>query len=458
MKRTPQRILGIAMADHALLLAQVHLGGAQPRVIRQSCFDLAAPHALDDVQACGLALAAHLKEHGYTAREAVVGLPARHVMTRHRSVPAAADADALGNMLRLGIERDFPGRSREWTFDYHLGTAHDGVSDCLLVATRAALLEKLSQVLTAARVRLRAATPTALVAAAGIAPDRPCLFVSHAGAELLLAARGGWTTLMRLPVDDSVLESREQQAVLTGSVMRALASQDAEMDATIDRDAGVTLLADRSVGDAYRLAVRRALEPTLKVHDGGTIDCATALARGGLPVDLVSSKLAAPSRAGLSQRVRIAGYVAAVVVLLLLLVGWRWWSASAELHRLRSAYDTIAARADTLDDVRRTISDADPWYRHRPGYLDCLAAISHAFPVEQRIWVTSLRIGDDLRGSVKCRAANKDTMLACLKAMQASPALTDVQLRDWSEADRAAGIVGFEITFTCTGVSPEQSG
>mgnify|MGYP006908232388 FL=1 len=379
-------------------------------------------------------------------------------MLRTRAVPAAADAEALGNMLRLGIERDFPGRSRDWTFDYQLGAARDGVSDCLLVATRSALLAKIAQVLTAAKVRLRAATPTALVAAAAVEPARPCLFISHAGAELLLAAHGGWTTLMRLPVDDSVLESRQQQTALSGAVMRALASQDAGMDAVSNQDAGITLLADRSIGDTHLRAVRQALEPTLALRDGGTVDSAAALAHGGPSVDFVCSKLAAAARTGMSRRARLAGYAAAAVVLLLLLVGWRWWSASAELDRLRDAYAAIAAQADALDAVRRTISDADPWYRQRPGYLDGLAAVSQAFPVEQRIWVTSLRLGDDLRGTIKCRAASKETMLACLKAMQASPALTDVQLRDWSEADRAAGIVGFEITFTCTGAPPEPSG
>ena len=130
-----QKLLGLAITEQALLIAEVSGGGAGagPRVRRLG--ELRYPHnALPaDLGTLAGALRQLLKKERFTARRVVVGLPAKWVLTQMREVPPA-DAAAAANILRVAVETAFPADIKGLVCDYAGRPDRGHASDLLLLA------------------------------------------------------------------------------------------------------------------------------------------------------------------------------------------------------------------------------------------------------------------------------------------------------------------------------------
>ena len=463
MSKRGRNIIGIAVVGDALLLAEVRLAGGQMQVLRQSRLPVEADALDADPQAVGNALAAHLRQHHYTSKDAVVGLPAQWLLTRTKQMPAVKDDHARQNMVRLAIEREFKARATPWTFDYYMAEpAGDGTqTQTLLVATRTDLLKNVVQLLAAAKLHPVRIMPTALALASSPAADvAGLLHLSPTGCELVHLSSGQVMAITHLPVDASA-SGASTTASLASAVSRSLATVSiAAAPHAGERSNRLTLIADEAV-DAQALAdATSALAGQFAVDVQPTMDAAVALASsaaqaGPQGIDFLHHKLLPAKAAGLSKGKRAAILAAAIVLLLVAMMGYRWYSASSTLTQLQTANAAIADDAQRLQTVRDHLAAADPWFDGRPSQLDCLAALTEAIPSEGDIWVTNLTLDEALAGSVKCKADRKDTMLAYLQAMQDSAMLDQIQLRDWNQAQRDSSLVVFEITFAYLGSEGE---
>jgi len=166
-----------------------------------------------------------------------------------------------------------------------------------------------------------------------------------------------------------------------------------------------------------------------------------------LPVDFLHSRLAPRKGLAVGRKVAWAAGVAAAVLLagtLLAvdLVQTEGDVANLQAHLERSA-DAVA-EAETL--VQRT-AFARSWYDRRPPLLDCLRAVTLAFPAEGGIYATNLRLDDALQGVVSGKAARESMVLGVLDGLKASPSFTDVKPLYLREAGRGQREVAFALSF-----------
>src|SRR5471030_1413989 len=102
MFRAGQQILGIAIGEKTIHLAEVRgaagAGGAGGTTQVQRCATFAVPAdaGWDKPQNLGRSLGEFLRQQGFSARHAAVGLPGRWVLLRSRPMPPAAPAAAAG--------------------------------------------------------------------------------------------------------------------------------------------------------------------------------------------------------------------------------------------------------------------------------------------------------------------------------------------------------------------------
>lgn len=456
MTKRGRHIIGIAVTRDALLLAEVRLAGGQPQVLRQSTlpFKLSALNA--DPRAVGSALAAHLRDHHYTSKDAVVGLPAQWLMTRIKEIAAVKDDQARQNMIRLAIEREFKARASQWTFDYAMVGGEDASETgtrALLVAARTDLLQQLTEMLSAAKLHPVRVMPSALAVMptvkAGVAG---ALYLSPAGNELVHYSGSQPVAISYLPGDaDAIAEG--SSASLAAAVSRSLAAVGNARQALQGKRDELLLIADKVAREQTLDSVKSALAGRFTVLAQPEVDTAAALASsetfaGLCAIDLLHHKLLPAARKGMTRGKRAGVIAAALALLLIFLTGYRWYRASSTLAQLQAASAAIAEDAQMLQAVREHLAAAEPWFDDRPTQLDCLAVLTDAIPSSGTIWVTNLTLDHTLAGSVKCKADREGTMLAYLQAMQDAPALGQVQLRDWNQAQRDASLVVFEITFT----------
>lgn len=400
------------------------------RVARSGVLPMPAEVA-GDPAAAGARLAAYLKAEGYGAREVAFGLPNRALFATARTLPPLPTAAARAGMLRLAVEKEH-GDGR-LVFDF---VERADAAAALLVAVNAAQLKRLGDTAAAAGRRLTGVTATALCGAD--ADDGTRLTVDADGADLVAFRGGRAAALTRLT------GTTLGPASLPADTTRVVVGP-----ATADDQAAADALADR-LGERF------------EVQREGVADAAGAVAealasRPETVPDFVNRRLApvVASRGGAWRRPAI--YAGVALLLGAGALGAWGYSRARAVGNLESAYAALAPRADALQAVRDRTASAAPWFNHRPETLEVLAALTECFPTSGRIWVTGLRLDAAGAGSIKCRADRKDTMLACLNAMQNANSLHGVELRDWNEADRTRGVVGFEIVFRHGAAAPAEA-
>src|SRR5690242_13304528 len=111
-------LLGLAVGDRSIVCAQLSTRAGRRVVRRLATFDLPAGVTLDQPDAAGQAFASFLRQNGFSATRAIVGVPARWLIATERDVPPA-DAESTRAMLRLHAERmSGAGEGGELLFDY----------------------------------------------------------------------------------------------------------------------------------------------------------------------------------------------------------------------------------------------------------------------------------------------------------------------------------------------------
>ena len=246
MKRTRNnKVLGLAIGDRSILVAEVAAGSGggpggpagRPRVTKVGEFDFPAGVTLQQAGAAGtpdLGRASNefLRAGGFTARTAVVGVPARWVLSKPKEVPPAGP-DLIAESLRLQAEEDFPAEI-EAVYDYAGETSPSEPRTVLLLAMPGRYVEQVSALAEAARLTVETITPVAVAVAAATAraagpaglagrgreanKDALALSVGPGGAEFV-ASRGGHARSLR-----HLGSAASSPAALVGELRRAVAA------------------------------------------------------------------------------------------------------------------------------------------------------------------------------------------------------------------------------------------
>jgi len=452
MAKQHANLLGIAITETSVQVAECRGTGRSAKAGRRSSFEIDAGEVFESPERFGERLAEHLKQEGYSAKHAAVGLCGRWVLARAMALPSAEGA-TLAGMVRLKIEREFAGGQVDLCFDYQDAppaaatgaTATSAQRDLLLVGMPKRRLEKLQRGIVAAGLELTRVGATPLDLCASADRDGLGLVVDPAGITLTHRVAGrcaGFATAGYDTTGAGTDNASTKQLVAAASRLAMTNFAGAS---------GPVVLADTAELDAdARAAIAAALAEKFGPCDTAAADAAFAAAREASAADtvnLLDSKLAvAPPRT-------LPGYakwlIRAAVLFLLVggVVGYLWVDANRELTTLQDEYDTIEDSAARLQTVREDTRAAAGWFDDRPPVLDCLLELTHTFPKRGRIWVTALTIEPDASGTVSCRADDEDTMWDYVRAMDASPRLSDVVLRRQNDAGRQADELVFDVSF-----------
>ncbi len=455
-------VLGLVLGERSLSIAELAATGETREVRKTGEFAYPAGMGLDAPDALGKALGSFLKERGFTARVALVGLSARRLVVKLKEVPPA-DRATLNDILRIQAEGEFDAELKDLAYDYEGGTA-GGV---LLAATPRRDVDNAEKLCLAAGLTAAAVTSSALAIGA-----QAC---RTAGGECLVISSGpGGVEVTSQRADMAVavrhLRVPEQDAAFAGTVRRTILpirGNSREMIAWNIPEA-------KALGEALGIAVRVGDNARLGVTGASDAFTASAVAVAaigmgddGPEVDFLHSKLAPPK----VQRIPRWTYSAAALALIAIGGGYY-------------AYTSLQQKKDDLATLNRIVRDEEPvmkliraendkvtfaraWHGGDPRYLGCLDAVTRVFPDDGAIFSTSLSIKEppkptvtfsagkkappqdmtQLLGQLNGKAGDQRRVQAVLTGLKGSPAFTNVQLVGTNNVGRT-GEVTFSITFT----------
>jgi hypothetical protein len=400
------KVLGLSVGEKSLLAAEV-VAGDRPDVKRVAEMVYPEGVSIADPPALGKALGEFLRDNKFTARNAVIGLPARWLVVKPKDVPPS-DPSTLAAMLRLQAEGEFSAELKDLVYDY----AADSVGhprSVLLVATSRKYIDAVNAMCEAARLSPEIITSSAV--ALGVVTGRSVesknplvLLVSPAGAEL--TAQNGTASSairhMRGPGPDRPFVGELRRAI---SGMPPAGTNGTPRELVLWDAAGTSSFDAATLGESLGLKIRTGDLPILGVDtseatrngDGRKYAAAVSLALLGIveetrPVDFLHSRLA-PPKPPLVNIWMAAGVVAVLAVLAISYL----------------VYGTIQSRQNLLDKINagnaeqapavkkaRAFNDmvdfAQAWHQGSPRYLACLRDLTVALPRDGQTYALSLSL------------------------------------------------------------------
>jgi len=473
-----RKMLGLAVTERAITAVEVGVAHGRPAVLHAAEFPLPEGDAAREPAALGRALRQFLKRNRFSCSRCVIGLGTRWLAAREKSLPPTAP-DLMAGVLSLTAEREFASDPKDLVLDCtkpadcrHGDSSTGQGHSVLLVAAPRRNVDHLLATAEAAGLRVTAVTSStmALAAATAGAPAsrRLLLYLAPGGAELCVQSSGGSCVPRCLPMaapgaaagaspEDSWMSD------LAGELHRVLAllpgapASPQPPELVIWNSAGLPAKALEALGERLSLATRQCAYPAdLGLADDaaattGESAAAAALALcglrpGTLALDFLHSRLSPRRRFALGRKVVWAAGLAALVVIgcLALLLQWRNQVQEADelSGQLADMKPAVAAAKDIVDKA----AFARGWYDRRPRFLNCLRELTLAFPIEGRIWTTSLGIGEDMRALLSGKASDERSVLEVLDRLTNNPKFSDVKPLYIREVGGGSSEVSFAIS------------
>ena len=481
MMMTSRKMLGLAVTERSITAVEVACVRGGRKVLHAAEFPLPQDDAAREAAPLlGKALRQFLRRNHFSASRCVIGIGARWLVAREKSLPPTSP-DLLAGALSIATEREFASDAKDLVFDYSGPVDSAQGQSVLLVATSRQNVDYLLAAARAAGLRVAAVTSStlALAAATGGPPSsrRLVLYLSPTTVELSVQSGGGTRLLRHLPISPPAAAAHGSPLAdgwldnLAGELRRVVAllpgSQTPEqaLDLVIwnaSGPPGAEALAD--LGKRLSLAARLCQYPSdLEIADGpaapaGEPAAAAALAAAGLnrqllAVDFLHSRLSPRRKITVGRKAAWAAALAAAVILPCLALFLAWRAQQGEVDDLKGQLDAMQPSLAAAKDIVRKATFAGRWYDQRPRHLDCLRELTLAFPAEGRIWTTSLAISEDMRVLLSGKAADQGAVLEVVDRLDGNPKFAEVQSLYISEVGGGSLEWSFAISLRFVGAS-----
>lgn len=396
----------MAIGERSMLLAEIISAADKPEARHLAEFEYPAGTSPQEPQALGEALGEFLRQKQFTARQAVVGLPAKWLLVKTKEVPPA-DSKTASDMLRLQAEGDFSSELRDLVFDYAGESNPAQTQNVLLVATPRKYIELAEKLCEAAKLNAIAVTSSAaalgaVTSRAPAARNAVVLALTTGSAEISAQSGGHPMSLRHLRSPGA----GGQEALFLSELRRAVSMLPSNGSSTgremiVWDGAG----AEEALGQNLGMPVRFGDLPSLGIRtvdsarngEGRKYGAAVALGLAAigpdrLPVDFLHSRLAPPPERVVKPWMMWTGIAVLVAIVVGVLGYLALNSMQNELSTLNSQYTAKEPHIKSATAFVNTVKFAERWEPNDPRYLACLKALTEVFPEDGQTYVTSLTI------------------------------------------------------------------
>ncbi len=433
MKRRTGKILGMALSQKSILIAEIGTKADAPAVQHLAEFVYPEGLSLEQPVELGQAFKQFLRGQKFSTREAIIGLPAKRLVTRRKDVPPAEPAIAA-SMLRLQAEGEFSSEPDALVMDFAGTTSTTATSSVLLIAATRASIDQCAAMSKAAGLKLLGVTVTA--AALGRATSRVpggdgvVVSLAQGGAELVVQHGEAATQVRHLNVGDAT--AAESLGLLVGEIRRTVAAlprNGSPLTLAVWNSTEGTQSAGSVLEQRLSMPVTMPdLRSIVTTDETGMNRFAPAVAvalagldAAALPVDFLHSRLAPPRETSSKRKLVWGIAIAATVLLAALIVLLSYDSAKAQLARDKAKLDSMSGAVEEAKTAQARLEFARKWAPGTPLAVACLRDLTKLFPEENSIWITGFSLHPNRTGELLGKASNSRQVLNLLDQMNATP-------------------------------------
>jgi hypothetical protein len=406
------KVIGLSVGEKSLLAAEV-VTGDKPEVKRLAEFVYPDGISPANPVELGTALGEFLKQKDFTAKSAVVGLPARWLVVKSKDVPPA-DPTTLANLLRLQAEGEFSTELKDLVYDYAADLSAGNPKSVLLIATSKKYVDGASAMCEAAKLNAVIVTSSAValgsVTGRSIQAKNPLvLLVSPAGAELTSQSGNTPSAIRHLrgPGPDRPFVGELRRAI-SGMPASSNGINGAGRELVLWDAAGGSAFDSGTLGESLGLTVRNGDLPIFGVSateaasngEGRKFAAAVALALLGVgettrSIDFLHSQLAPVEPPRIPRWVSISSLAAIAVLALVFLAYTTLQNRQAKLDKINDQLNSVKDDVTTANEFVTKVSFAQYWHMGDPRYIACLADLTKAIPQDNQTYALSLILKED---------------------------------------------------------------
>lgn len=400
--KTGSKILGLAIGQKSILLAEVAPRGGKHAVQHFAEFVFPEGLSLATPEKLGEALGAFIKGRKFSTRDAVIGLPAKRLVTRQKDVPPAS-AHVVASALRLQAESEFSAELDNLVMDYAGTPSTSHATKVLLIATNRHLVEQCEAMAKSAGLRIQGITATsaALGRITSRLPDGDgwVLNLGHSGAELVVQHGADPAHLRHLNVAGGT--TPEGIAGLAGEIRRVMATVPRNgtpntlsvwRGPALPGDTNPTSVLEQRLGIPVNTPELRKLvatdNPEADAYAPAVAVALSALETTGLPVNFLNSRLTPPPPPLISTQKKLA---IAAVILVLLGIGGAYYHLMQKRTELSRIETELANNKKEVDGARaeaQQLANAQNALTLGPNFIKVMRDVTQLFPQQPNtIWV-----------------------------------------------------------------------
>jgi hypothetical protein len=467
----PKRFIGLALEEDSILAADVRCEKDRFLVSRTKYFVIPEGASLKDPEKLGMALGQFLQENGFSAKKAILGIPAKWLMIREKIIPVSTK-DSIVGILKIQAEREFSLGPDELALDYTGRIENNKPNHLYLLAMLKGNLDKaILAVRWAGRDVLSVTVSTvvlfSIMRSKMFAPvPRYFLYLRKGYAELL--ERDGEQIIDVRHIQKDLKKDTEAFIIELHRSLSCYSSNPAKegMD---------QILIWNASGDSCRNELKQLAE-SLPSHKKIMEPNSALVDKLDLPVGEDAYTMAAPIMLGsgfnnadpfyidfLNARMNVkhsmikrnqvfwAAAVASGIVILFLALLLVWRGDKKDVSELRAKLDGMREDIGSAKEIIQKVNMAAGWYSERPRILECLTALTTTFPEEGSIWVTNLALTEELKGVVSGRANDEKNVIDILDKLKGNKMFSDVQMIYLQDNGKSSGEVSFSMNFSYAG-------
>ena len=464
-----RNILGLALDELGIVATELEVRAGRPHIHRTGEFLWEREFQPANIRPLGEQFRQFLRDHRFSARQAIVGIGAKWVLTKEVALPPVT-SDALGGVLRIQAERVFSLNAEELVFDYCGRADVAEKSRVLLAAAQRQFVEQIRELAGVAGLQVRSVTISALALGDAWSEAGPehghGLYLRPTYCEFWSLANGRPQSIHYLPMParNGTPDDDTQSLV---SAIRRMILLSPQRDSAAPHQ--VTAYAGCGLPDEIIARLNERLAPQIVITDGtaglhaqelgapqelqemrslaAAAVALTATRAGGPAVDFLNSKMGTKKT---SHRKRVVVWAALLgaaflVALGVLLADWR--RDRLDIATYTQQLEQMGEDIATAKAIVERVSYAGSWTSRQPRFLECLRELTEAFPQEPVVWATSLALDETGKGTLIGKTAREESFYEVLDKIKEKKAFAEVKMIHIRDAGRGSREKEFAVSF-----------
>ncbi len=477
IKLGSSKILGLSLWPDGALAAQVAIEGGTAQIARTAEFIAPAGITLDKPAEFGRALHSFLRMQGISAKTAVIGLPARMLMSRKKDIPPATLQNTIMS-LQLVAETEFASEASRLVVDFTGTPSTSTHSSVMLFATEQNILAQVQAMADSAGLRLEALTSTSAAqlaaASTGAGHDDLIVTIYRSGAEALIGRNANPSQVRHIPMGGDGDESVDR---LAGEIRRMMiAAQNIDTAPALSVWGG-----SKMTGAALGARLNMAPAPARLAHMTAELTqeqnqfapavalALTMLNPHGPPVNFLKSRLAVKARTSHRRQITWAAVVGVMLIAAVTygIVDYQQKTNLLDSLKKRITANNVAAKNAQAAVDRLTLVRG--WVNQNPLCLAALRDLTTYFPEDATIYATSFSYKTEkvvitaakknadqpestiLTIQITGKANSEQQVLALLDKLKDNRRFYDPKVQEIRTATRGNRQVTFSLTCTYRG-------